>query len=86
MDAIHTSQWFSCSQFHQHFTRAFFVQNFGGKNALLYKKRGRKILMKLTPTVNFTNILRPAEGKLTHGVNLINTLVQNANITNQFHQ
>jgi len=49
----------SSGQFHQHFTRAFFVQNFaeqrtfvqnfGAKNALSYKKRACKMLMKLTP-------------------------------------
>jgi hypothetical protein len=49
------------SQFHQHFTRAFFVQNFGTKNpkhnvirekllnSLSYEKRAFKMLMKLTP-------------------------------------
>jgi len=49
------------SQFHQHFTPAFFVQNFGAKNYkagfgvwilvtnILYKKCVRKMLMKLTP-------------------------------------
>jgi len=35
---------------------AFFIQNFGAKNALLYKKRARKMLMKLTGGINFTNI------------------------------
>ncbi len=32
----------------------------GTKNALSYKKRAHKILMKLTPVVNFTNVLRTA--------------------------
>jgi len=50
----------TCRQFHQHFTRAFFVQNFaersafvrnfGAKNALSYEKRASKMLMKLTPS------------------------------------
>jgi len=55
--------FFRC-QFHQHFTCAFFVQNFGVKNykknykaviwvwsfgpKILYEKRARKTLMKLT--------------------------------------
>jgi hypothetical protein len=38
-------------QFHQHFTSAIFVQNFGAKNALLYEKLVRKMLMKLTTAV-----------------------------------
>jgi hypothetical protein len=29
--------------------KASFVRNFGAKNELLYKKRARKMLMKLTP-------------------------------------
>jgi len=56
----------SWSQFHQRFTRAFFVQNFGAKNykavfgfvtrekllnSLSYEKRARKMSMKLTPAV-----------------------------------
>jgi hypothetical protein len=36
-----------------------FVQNFGAKNALWYKKRARKTLMKLTPGQ------RPARGPHT---------------------
>jgi len=50
------------SQFHQHFTRTFFTQNFGAKNykaklgfgfeilapKISYEKRVRKSLMKLT--------------------------------------
>jgi hypothetical protein len=45
-------------QFHQHFTSAFFVQNFVQSQTLsrekllkrlLYKKLSRKMLMKLTP-------------------------------------
>jgi len=38
---------------------AFGFKNFGAKNskAVLYEKRVRKMLMKLTPSVNFINIL-----------------------------
>jgi hypothetical protein len=56
------------NQFHQRFTRAFFVQKIGaktqsqkasGKKAaqrLLYEKGVGKTLMKLTPLVNFINV------------------------------
>jgi len=51
------------SQFHQHFTLVFFVQksfwqlfscHILAKKALSYKKCVHKMLMKLTPRVNFT--------------------------------
>jgi len=56
-------------QFHQHFTCSFFVRTsfrqifysyiwLGTK--ISYKKRARLTLMKLTPGVNFINILRTA--------------------------
>jgi len=47
------------SQFHQHFTCAFFVRKCNNnvireklRKALLYEKRMRKMLMKLTPACN----------------------------------
>jgi len=54
------------SQFHQRFTSAYLVQNFGGKNFKpktqlcnfwhqnFIQKRARKTLMKLTPTWIFS--------------------------------
>jgi len=58
-----------CRRFHQRYTHAFFVQNFGAKKhkcftqlfssyvlarkALSYKKHARKMLMKLTPDCIF---------------------------------
>ncbi len=56
-------------QFHQHFTRAFFVRIFcqsqnvtrkSCRNAICTKNSYVKMLMKLTIGVNFTNILRTA--------------------------
>jgi len=56
-------------QFDQHFMKAFFVQKsfrqlFSSyvlaKKALSYEKSARKMLMKLTPGVDFINILRTA--------------------------
>jgi len=59
---------FTCRQFHQCFTRTFFLQNFGAKKfqtkTQLWKfllqnfvqKCAIKTLMKLTPGVNFINI------------------------------
>ena len=46
----------SCSQFHQHFTRAFFVQKFVQSQNVTrkrrsYKKCAQKTLMKVTPGV-----------------------------------
>jgi len=35
-----------------------FVPNFGAKKVLSYKKCAHKILIKLTPAVNFSNIIR----------------------------
>jgi len=54
-------------QFHQRYTCAIFVQNFGAKpnvtrekllNSLSYKKRARKTLMKLTPGNIINRLLR----------------------------
>jgi len=57
-------------QFHQHFTSTFCANIFAPKKfkaktylkklrkVLLYKKFAHKMLMKLTPAVNFINILR----------------------------
>ncbi len=59
----------SIGQFHQHFRCAFFANILLPKNskpkwtreklceALLYEKHAYKMLMKLTPGVNFTNML-----------------------------
>jgi len=55
-----------CGQFHQHFMWEFFVRKCFGQlhvtkeklpKRLLYKKSAHKMLMKLTPGLNFINIL-----------------------------
>ncbi len=57
----YTSEILPCRQFHQHFRRMFFIQNFGAKhhkaelirekfqNLLSNKKCARKMLIKLIP-------------------------------------
>jgi len=47
-------------RFHQHFTRAFFVQKFWLRNLLAkenLQKSARKMLMKLTPELSFLSII-----------------------------
>ncbi len=63
----------SRSQFHQRFTREFFVQNFWGQNfkpktqfcnfwhQILYKKVTPKTLMNLTPGVKYHEQLKSAK-------------------------
>ena len=66
-------------QFYQHFTAAFFVQNFGAKKhvaffwfeileqKILYEKCARKMLMKLTPGGTLT----PWVHEKSQGIRLI---------------